>query len=141
MKAIEKTVLLACDVERAFTLFTARASLWWPAGRRHTPDPSSEIRMLESGRFWERASDGQEVELGRVRRWRRPHELVLDFYVGTDAAHPTEVTITFVPEGEGTRITVVHRPLPESVEPWTQRAPAFERSWTLLLESLALYAR
>jgi uncharacterized protein YndB with AHSA1/START domain len=135
---IRRSVLLRCAPDRAFALFTEQASAWWPASRRHTGDPGSEIRMLASGRFWERGSDGKEVDLGRVRTWEPPHRLVLDFYVGTDAEHPTLVEVSFAAEGgTATRVTVEHRPTPLSEELWQQRAPTFDRSWELLLEALA----
>jgi uncharacterized protein YndB with AHSA1/START domain len=133
---IEKTVLLACPPERAFVLFTEHASSWWPEDRRHTPDPRSAIRMVPEGRFWESARDGREVELGKVRVWEPPHRLVLDFFVGTDALHPTEVTVTFAGEADRTRVVVRHGPGPESEALFRQRAPAYERSWALLLDGL-----
>jgi len=134
--AVTKTVLLPCPPDRAFTLFTAHASEWWPADRRHTNDATSTIEMLATGRFYERGRDGREVELGRVREWQPPARLVLDWYPGTDAEHPTEVTITFAPEGDGTRITIVHTATPASAELWTQRAPRFAHSWDLVLAAL-----
>lgn len=137
---ISKSVHLACAPAKAFALFTEEAADWWPEGRRHTGDPRSEIRLLASGRFWERAGDGREVELGRVREWDPPRRLALDFYVGTDAAHPTAVVVTFVAEGEGTRVTVDHGPTPATGQLWQQRAPRFEQSWALLLEALAAHA-
>lgn len=139
---VEKSVSLACDIDRAFVLFTEHASEWWPEGRRHLGDPKSEIRMLASGRFFERAGDGREAELGRVILWDPPHRVVLDFFVGTDADHPTEVTITFAaePVASTTRVSVRHGPKPVSQELYDKRAPQFERSWTMLLEALALHA-
>ncbi len=133
---IERAVLLACDAVRAFTLFTEHASEWWPPDRRHTDDPSSSIRLVPSGRFWERASDGREVELGRVRVWEPPARLVLDFYPGTDPEHPTEVTVTFTAEEAGTRVRVEQRPTAASEALFAGRAPRYERSWELLLEAL-----
>jgi uncharacterized protein YndB with AHSA1/START domain len=118
-------------------LFTEHASTWWPEGRRHTPDPRSTIHMVPEGRFWERAGDGHEVELGKVRVWEPPGLLVLEFFVGTDADHPTEVTVTFTAEGERTRVLVRHGPRPESEAIFHARASAYERSWTLLLVALA----
>jgi hypothetical protein len=134
---IHKSVLLACPPASAFALFTEQASEWWPEARRHTGDPRSLIRLSAGGRFWERAADGREVELGRVRVWEPPRRLVLDFYPGTDAAHPTEVVVTFAAEGAGTRVTVDHGPTPASAERWRQGAPRFERSWNEVLEALA----
>ncbi len=140
MESIHKSVLLACGQERAFALFTEHASLWWPEGRRHTGDAKSEIRLSASGRFWERAGDGREVELGRIVEWNAGERLRIEFYVGTDAAHPTELIVGFAAEGAGTRVTIDHRPLEVSRAMWTQRAPAFERSWSLVCPAFEAYA-
>jgi uncharacterized protein YndB with AHSA1/START domain len=134
---IEKSVLLACVPDRAFALFTERASDWWPTPLRHTGDERSEIRMLAGGRFWERAADGREVELGRVTAWEPPKRLILDFYPGTDEQHPTEVVVSFADEGHGTRVSVAHRPKTQSAELWADGAPRFARSWDLVLGALA----
>jgi Activator of Hsp90 ATPase homolog 1-like protein len=133
---IRKSAYLSCPPARAFKLFTERASDWWPEGVRHTGDPQSEIRMLADGRFWERATDGREVELGRVLVWEPAQCLILDFYPGTDDEHPTEVVVRFSAEDGGTRIVVEHSPKPESAELWATGAPKFERSWSLVLEAL-----
>jgi uncharacterized protein YndB with AHSA1/START domain len=133
---IRKTAYLACRPARAFTLFTERASDWWPKDVRHTRDPQSEIRMLADGRFWERAADGHEVELGRVLVWEPGQRIVLDFYPGTDERHPTEVVVSFSEEGGGTRVVVEHSPKSESRELWATGAPKFERSWKLVMAAL-----
>lgn len=137
---ITRSVLLPVSASEAFALFTERAGDWWPEGRRHTGDPRSAIRFASDGRFFERGGDGREVDLGKVRVWQPPGLLVLDFYMGTDAAHPTEVTVTFVAEGSGTRVTVEHRPTPASEELWNKRSPMFDRSWELVLAALAVAA-
>jgi Activator of Hsp90 ATPase homolog 1-like protein len=133
---IEKSVVLACARERAFALFTERASDWWPELLRHTGDAGSQITLLASGRFWERAADGREVELGRVTAWEPPSRLALDFYPGTDALHPTEVVIRCAAEGERTRVVVQHRPKLASADQWASGAPRFEHSWELMLGAL-----
>jgi uncharacterized protein YndB with AHSA1/START domain len=137
---IRKSVRLPRSPDEAFRLFTESASDWWPEERRHTGDAHSQIRMLASGRFWERASDGHEVELGRVRVWEPPHRMVLDFYPGSDAEHPTQVVVTFVGEGGGTLVTVEHGPTAVSEEIWKQRAPRFAESWDRVLRALAAAA-
>jgi uncharacterized protein YndB with AHSA1/START domain len=138
---IKKSVVLACDADRAFTLFTREMSVWWPEDRRHTKDPESSIQLSPAGRFWERARDGREVELGRVRVFEPPGLLVLDWYVGTDAEHPTEVTVRFEAEAEGTRVAIEHRPTAASAEVWTGRADLFGRSWDAVLAAIAEAAR
>jgi uncharacterized protein YndB with AHSA1/START domain len=134
---IEKSVLLACVPARAFALFTERASDWWPSPLRHTGDERSEIRMLADGRFWERASDGREVELGRVTAWEPPQRLILDFYPGTDEQHPTEVVVRFAGEAGGTRVMIEHGPKTESAALWADGAPRFAQSWDRVLDALA----
>lgn len=135
--AIEKSVLLRCGRERAFALFTEEAGAWWPPERRHTGDPASRIAMSEGGRFYEEAGDGRVVELGRVRAWEPPDRLLLDFYPGTDAEHPTEVEVRFTDEGGDTRVQVFHRPTAASEALWTSRAPRYVASWALVLDALA----
>lgn len=136
---IVKSITLLCSPPRAFELFTQHASDWWPPERRHTNDASSTIAMLETGRFFERAGDGREVELGRVLAWRVGEELVLDWFPGTDADHPTRVVVSFVPDGETTRITIEHGPTPASDELYPSRAPRYAASWDLVLAALDRY--
>jgi hypothetical protein len=76
---IVNSVLLQLSAQRAFQLFTSSISDWWPADRRHTKDPASTISLLASGRFFERAADGLEVDLGKVTTWDEPHRILLDF--------------------------------------------------------------
>lgn len=133
---ISKSVHLPLSLEQAFELFTNEISLWWPADRRHLNDPNSQLFLQENARFYERANSGTELELGRVRVWHRPHRIVLDFFMGTDAAHPTEVEIRFVAENGGTRVSVEHRPLASSADVWGKRATIFGRSWDSVLSSL-----
>lgn len=141
MNPVERSVWLPCGSDRAFNLFTVRISDWWPADRKHTGDPESTLHLEESGRFVERARDGREVPLGRVTGWVRPERIVLDFYPGTGPDQPTAVEIVFVPEGDGTRVRVTHRPTAASDAIWQQRAPRFDASWDKVLGALALAAR
>jgi hypothetical protein len=133
---IVKSVVLPLAPIAAFELFTRKIGEWWPADRRHTQDPTSEIFLLESGRFYERARDGREVELGYVRSWELPKRILLDFFIATGPEKPTEVEIAFAADGGGTRVTVTHRPKPASEALWTERAPRYERSWDVVLAAL-----
>jgi uncharacterized protein YndB with AHSA1/START domain len=130
---IEKTLLLPCRPERAFALLTEQAGSWWPSDRRHTKDSNSAIFIERSGRFYERAADGTEVELGVVRVFDPPRRLLLDWYPGTGPGEPTHVEILLAPEGDKTRVRLEHRAGPSSAESYAKKAAAYERSWTLVL--------
>jgi uncharacterized protein YndB with AHSA1/START domain len=132
-----KSVVLPLAPLAAFELFTQKIGTWWPPDRRHTQDPASEIFLLQSGRFYERARDGHEVELGCVRSWELPSRILLDFFIATGPEKPTEVEITFAAQEGGTRVTVTHRPKPASEGLWTERAPRYERSWDVVLAALS----
>jgi uncharacterized protein YndB with AHSA1/START domain len=138
---IVKTVELRCDPQRAFTLFTERAGEWWPSDRRHTGDEASAIRIEREGRFYERAADGTEVQLGHVRRFEPPHRLSLDWYPGTGHTSPTLVEIEFEPIAGGTRITVTHGAGAAPHELYNDNVSGYEGSWDLVLAALQQAAR
>ena len=130
---IRAHVLLRCSAARAFSLFTEQAGAWWPVDRRHTKDAASSIHIEPAGRFFERASTGAEVELGRVRVFSPGERLVLDWFPGTGPEYPTEVEVRFETTDGGTRVTVTHRPGAAGEERFNARAAAYERSWELVL--------
>ena len=136
MTPLTKSIFLPLAPSASFELFTEQAGEWWPEDRRHTKDPESAIAILPTGRFYERSRDGIEVELGRVRVWEPPHRLVLDFYVASGPDAPTDVTITFAPEADGTRVAVEHRPTAASEKVWAERVSRYAASWDHVLECL-----
>jgi hypothetical protein len=134
---IVKSVFLPLSLDAAFQLVTQKIGQWWPPDRRHTQDPESEIFLLATGRFYERARDGREVDLGRVRAWKSPERILLDFYVATSREQPTEVEIAFAATAGGTQLTVRHRPKPVSEALWLERARRYELSWDVVLAALS----
>ncbi len=136
---IVKSVVLNCSPERAFALFTQRAGEWWPANRRHTKDTSSTIHVEATGRFFERATDGTEVELGAVLLFAPDQKLVLNWYPGTGPQHPTRVEVTFDVVDAGTRVTVEHGPGPAGLDVYGRNAHRYDESWNLVLASLAAH--
>ena len=72
-----------------------------------------------------------------MRAWEPPSRLLLDFYPGTDAEHPTEVEVAFRAEGDGTRVTVTHRATTASEALFPSRAPRYAASWDVVLPALA----
>jgi hypothetical protein len=133
---IVKSVVLRCDPQRAFILFTEKAGQWWPAERRHTEDAASEIRLESAGRFFERASDGTEVELGFVRIFEPARRLIVDWYPGTGPDSPTQVEVTFEAVDAGTKVTIRHDPGAAGLERFARNAPAYDRSWDVVLAAM-----
>jgi hypothetical protein len=131
---IVRDVTLPLAPDAAFHLFTARIDDWWPPERRHA-GPGARV-VLTPERFAEERDDGTIVPLGRVREWAPAERLVLDFFPGTGPDDPTEVTVLFVPDETGTRLTVRHGPGGIRPDLWESRAPRYGPSWDLVLAAV-----
>ena len=137
---ITRSVVLACDPERAFARFTEHAGRWWPTERRHTGDAASAIVIEPGGRFYERGADGREVELGAVLVFAPPVRLVLDWYPGTGPGAPTLVEVRFDSVLGGTRVTVTHGRGRAAADVFERSAPRFDESWQMVLDAFTRHA-
>src|ERR1044071_6958719 len=94
---------VACSVEHAFEIWTARTSLWWPAD--HTVSGEDDVQVVieprAGGRIFERGPSGREEEWGEVLEWEPPRRLVYLWHLRADRADATEVEIVFTPDGAG----------------------------------------
>ena len=102
---------VACPVEHAFDVWTARTSSWWP--RSHTVSQEKGLEVVfearSGGRIFERTRSGREFEWGEITAWEPPRRLRYIWWIATDLASATEVEITFSPRGDRTRIAIEHR--------------------------------
>jgi uncharacterized protein YndB with AHSA1/START domain len=114
---VPSRVLVAMRVratpERAFDAFTGEIGQWWrPNGlfRFTAKDPGRlAFEPGPEGRLVERLDDGGAFEIGRIRVWRPPSELVFGWR--QESFRPdqdTEVRVSFEAVGEETRVTVEH---------------------------------
>jgi uncharacterized protein YndB with AHSA1/START domain len=112
MTSIRRSIHVARPVDVAFKVFTEEMSSWWPLhdGFAYAGDKAKDIIVegLEGGRFYERATDGQEFDIGTVSVWDPPSRVVVTWSQNNWDA-PTEVEVAFVPDGDGTRVELEHR--------------------------------
>jgi Activator of Hsp90 ATPase homolog 1-like protein len=102
---------VACDRHHAFTIWTERASVWWPA--EHTVSRERGVEIVFEGRIggriFERTHAGREYEWGRVTAWDPPRRIAYLWHIATERTNATDVEIRFVALGaETTRVEVVH---------------------------------
>ena len=92
---IRKEVVVAVDPDRAFEIFTADMTSWWPSAH-HIGSAPIETIVVEphaGGRWYTRHQDGTETATGSVSAWDPPTRLVLTWQVGADwRYHPDLVT-------------------------------------------------
>jgi uncharacterized protein YndB with AHSA1/START domain len=116
--AVRRSVTIQGSPDHAFAVFTDGLSTWWPL-QTHTigaqPAAAAIIEPRAGGRWFERAADGSETDWGRVLAWEPPHRLVLSWEITPDWQHDTaidtEIEVTFVADGDRTRVELEHRGL------------------------------
>lgn len=101
-----------CPPDRAFDVWTARISGWWPAD--HTVSAESGLAVViegrPGGRIFERTAAGVEHDWGEVTVWEPPTRFGYLWHLRRDRADATEVEVRFVARGlASTRVEIVHR--------------------------------
>jgi uncharacterized protein YndB with AHSA1/START domain len=109
---VEKSVLVRCDPARAFAAFTAEIAQWWPLQTHSVAQAQTRSVAIEprvGGRIYEIAADGSEAEWGRVLSWSPPHGFSMTWHPGRPAEPHTVVELSFMAEGDRTRVRLIHR--------------------------------
>ena len=116
---VRKSVLVNAPQTHAFAVFTEQQGAWWPLTTHYIGAASAQTAIIEplaGGRWFERSSDGDECDWGRVLVWEPPHRIVLSWDIGADwKSDPqlgTEVEVRFIAEDPATtRVELEHRHL------------------------------
>ena len=109
---IRKAISVARPPEIAFRVFTEEIGKWWPLkqgfsfGRERSKEMFIEGRV--GGRVFERFTDGDEFEVGRVVAYQPPHAITVS-WKAPDWEGVTEIEIRFNAEAGGTRVELEHR--------------------------------
>lgn len=150
VEPIRREVVVDVGPPRAFEIFTAEITSWWPAEHHIGSAPIAEeiIEPRVGGRWYTRHEDGTETSTGVVTAWDPPGRLGLTWQIGADwAFHDdlvTDVEVRFVDAGDGrTRVLLEHRGL-EAYGAQAQAVRAMFESpgaWTATLAAYAERAR
>jgi len=140
---IVQSVTVAVPPDRAFVLFTGSIGRWWKRGMTIGAKPHEDvvIEPFVGGRWFERDEDGAEVDWGRVLAWEPPGRVLLGWQIDAafrpDPDLTTEVEVTFVPDGNGTSVTLTHRHLERFGESAERIAAQLGGGWPGLLQLFA----
>jgi uncharacterized protein YndB with AHSA1/START domain len=144
---IRRSITVRASQARAFDVFTAGQSGWWPRTHHIGAQPMEEavIEPRAGGRWFERAADGSECDWGHVRVWDPPKRLVLVWQItgewAYDEALDTEVEVRFVAEGpRQTRVELEHRRL-DGLDEQARATLGSPGGWNGLLERFAAVAQ
>ncbi len=146
---VRKQVRVSASQPRAFAVFTAEMSRWWPATHSITKSPLKQyvLEPRKGGRWYAVGADGEICETGYVIEWLPPQLLVLAWQLSGEWQYDpklvTEVEVRFIAESENvTRVELEHRNL-------QRMADAAERvrsmvdapgGWSAILEAFKMCA-
>ena len=139
-KIVHHSVRLCCDARRAFEMFTVNSLLesWLTNAAEVTPVVGGGYEL-----FWEPGDRENNSTLGcRVTavepdrllsfEWRSPKQYK---HFANDADPLTHVVVCFIPDGEGTRVHLIHSGWRGTAE-WEEARQWQERAWGAALGQL-----
>jgi uncharacterized protein YndB with AHSA1/START domain len=137
---ISKSIFVKRPVAAAFRLFTAEIGTWWPLkeGLSFGGERAHQIFMEArvGGRFFERFTDGEEFECGKVTVYEPPARVAFTWRQ-PDWDGPTEVDVRFVPERDGTRVLLEHRGWERLAEASRSSRDSYDGGWDFALSRYA----
>jgi len=113
---VRKQLRVKAAQARAFDVFTAGMSRWWPPTHSILKSPQKQTVMEPrvGGRWYAVGEDGSSAQTGYVIEWSPPDKLILAWQINAgwqyDPELVTEVEVRFIAEGpDVTRVELEHR--------------------------------
>lgn len=137
LEPVVKTVTVRRPVPDAFLVFTRDFGRWWPLGKGFCVSGARVASCTFEGRaegaIFETDRDGNGVPWGRVTVWQPPDRVVFTWHPGKDASVAQEVEVTFAPDGDGTRVTLVHRDWQKLGTDAEKSRAGYDEGWGVVL--------
>jgi hypothetical protein len=146
VEAIRRDIVVNIGRERAFEIFTAEMTSWWPSHHHigSTPIERIVIEPHTGGRWYTVHEDGAQTYTGVVVVWDPPGRFVVTWQIGSDWKYHdnlvTTVDVRFDEEGPGrTRVRLEHRDLDAFGADAAAMRETFGQpgAWTATLEAYA----
>ncbi len=140
MPPIRKVLHVPIGCERAFELFTREMDTWWPLethGRYEEVDGAKPERIefpdRAGGEILEHLSTGETLPWGELLVFEPPSRLVIAWKPHPRPTPPTEVEVTFTPDGDGTRVELVHRGWERLGDQAAEAMSGYDTGWDAVL--------
>jgi uncharacterized protein YndB with AHSA1/START domain len=141
--SVRRSVDVAIPPSAAFELFTDGIARWWPLheGYSYGGDRAASIALEPrlGGRFFERFTDGDELQVGEVIACEPPGRIVFTWQA-PGWAGATEVEVTFSGDDRRTRVEVEHRGWDRLGPEREGEAEGFGSGWPVVLGAYAAAA-
>lgn len=133
---VRKSIRVGCSPERAFQVFAGEVASWWPAQTHsihHDKVKDVVLEPREGGEMYELSETGEREHWARVTAWEPPRRLVLAWRVNPETDGPTEIEVTFTPDGDGTLVDLEHRGWEEAGAAAAGMRDNYETGWDIVL--------
>ena len=142
---VRKTVRVKAPIARAFDVFTAGLTRWWPHDHGVGKKPIKKVLMEPrlGGRWLEISEDRTETVVATISIWEPPHRVVLLWQINAqwkpDPAMRSEVDVRFTAERENaTLVELLHHKFETmGTEAGTSMRNDVDRGWPDLIERYA----
>jgi uncharacterized protein YndB with AHSA1/START domain len=135
--AVRKSITVDAPVEVAFEVFTSGIASWWPVETHKVGAGTAMAVTMEGrqgGRLFETSADGTEHDWGHLTAWEPPARVAFTWHPGyDDPTQHTDVEVTFVAEGAGTRVELVHVGWERLGERAAETVRGYDNGWNLVL--------
>jgi uncharacterized protein YndB with AHSA1/START domain len=140
IEPIRKSVTVARSVDDAFKLFTQGMAGWWPVemysiGEGRVKDVVFEPK--EGGELYEVWDDGTRHHWATITTYEASTRFVLQWKPNPDRPASTEIEVSFVAEGTGTRVEVEHRGWERLGEQGAEARASYDGGWPTTLGRFA----
>jgi Activator of Hsp90 ATPase homolog 1-like protein len=145
---VRRRLVVKASQSRAFSVFTADMSRWWPATHSILKSPLKEyiIEPRSGGRWYAVGEDGSCCDTGYVISWQPPQSLVLAWQINAqwqyDPDLVTEVEVKFIAESANTtRVELEHRYLERIGEKAAEARTSVDSpgGWSAITEAFRQY--
>lgn len=101
---------LDCAPERAFEVYAYRIGEWWDPAYTANPQTLETVTIEPAvgGRVFATHREDGEHDWGRVTAWEPGRRLAYTSTLAQDQRRPSEVTVQFVPKGDGCHVRFEH---------------------------------
>jgi uncharacterized protein YndB with AHSA1/START domain len=149
LKPIRREITVRCDPEHAFRIFTEEMSSWWPLDIHSIAVDDRDglvarhvvVEPWVGGRIYEEMSDGSTAVWGVIREWDPPKGLRIAWKPNDrPAEQATDISISFAPDRQGTRVTLVHTGWAVLGPDATESRRGYSSGWPGTLERYATAA-
>ena len=145
---VRKTLRVKARIARAFDVFTAGLTRWWPPNHGIGKKPIEKVLMEPrlGGRWLEFAEDGTQTVVATITHWQPPHRVVMLWQVNAqwqpDPSMRSEVDVRFTQDGaDATQVVLLHHKFETmGAEAGASMRKDVDGGWPSLLESFAAEA-